>query len=346
MDLVFYWEVIVMDYSKVKKATYFINTMLLLFVIGLMGFFIAAKADFLVIFSIPTTLVYVISYYLISKRYLYLYVNLIYFWIILYMGVCTVCLGYNFGFNLYCMSLIPILYYMQYIGHKIHSKRINAVGFSILIVVVDLSSAFYSIMYGPIYKLSTIYNEIFFISNSLMVFGLIIFYSVFMVKAVISSENSLERMAHIDGLTGLYNRHYMMNELNGVKSSGEYVLAMIDIDDFKKINDNYGHNAGDYVLKELSTIMTNVCVNCKIARWGGEEFLVFSIDPVDENDLFEALRATVHEHDFTYEATKIPVSITVGVSRKDKHYSIDQWIKDADNKLYDGKRTGKNKVVI
>ena len=112
-----------MDYAKIKTLSLRINTVILLLVILLAGFFLWCKAMFLVWFSIPTLAVYIIGYYLIANDRLYGYVRLVYFWLTFYMAVTTVCLGNSFGFHLYCLSMIPIIFYTEYIGHKLKTKK-------------------------------------------------------------------------------------------------------------------------------------------------------------------------------------------------------------------------------
>ena len=99
-----------MDTKKAQKITYIVNTVILILVFGLMGFFYMCHATFLVYFSIPTAFVYIIGFYLIYSEKLDFYVRIVYLWLTLYMCTTTLCLGYNFGFHLYCMSMIPVIF--------------------------------------------------------------------------------------------------------------------------------------------------------------------------------------------------------------------------------------------
>ena len=159
----------------------------------------------------------------------------------------------------------------------------------------------------------------------------------------IKSDSLLSERANKDPLTGLYNRHYTMEKLkeayNGDKPRS---IAMIDIDNFKLINDGYGHSAGDEVLKKIASVMTEVCGNGTIGRWGGEEFLIlFEGTP----GIIEKLRSTVEDTVFEFDGRKIDVTVTAGVASMDKEISLDKWIIEADEKLYYGKNNGKNRVV-
>jgi diguanylate cyclase (GGDEF)-like protein len=154
-------------------------------------------------------------------------------------------------------------------------------------------------------------------------------------------------MAHNDRLTGLYNRHYMLECLEN-ETSGDAVcfLALADIDDFKKINDHYGHNAGDAVLKAVSERMKKSCPDCLISRWGGEEFLFFAKKGTDDGrGMMEKMRQEIIAEPVMFEQQSIPVTITVGIADRQADSSIDSWIQDADNRLYTGKSNGKNQIV-
>ena len=334
-----------MDASLIKKLTITINTVILFLVLGLMLFFYMCKATFLVYFSIPTLLVYIIGYVLIHFNRLDIYLRMVYVWLNLYMTICTLCLGYNFGFHLYCLSMIPIIYYSNYMAYKMNARRVKTWIFSLLILSCYLFCTVYVSYNGPIYEESNKYAGIFWITNSVIVFGFLIFYTKTLISNIIKSEENLTRMGYIDQLTGLYNRHYMTDRLEKLWESKEKdSLAMIDIDDFKGINDVYGHNAGDYVLKKIASIMNETCPECIISRWGGEEFLILRKEKTYSDEIFETLRKAVEATEFSFDDQPIDVTVTIGVSVEDGSY-IDKWIQNADDKLYAGKKSGKNKVV-
>jgi diguanylate cyclase (GGDEF) domain len=340
--------------NGVKKLTYLVNTAILIMVFGLMMFFIFCKATFLIYFSIPTALVYVVGYMLIAKNKMYEYVVMVYSWITLYMGICTVCLGYDYGFHLYSMSMIPIIFYSYYLGYQIGSRKVNPYIFSAVIVVCYLVCTMYPFMKEPIYEADKNVARVFWITNSVVVFGFLIFYTGILIRTIVSSEERLKNMALIDNLTGLHNRHYMMTQLERAEELGKKAyVAMIDIDGFKGINDIYGHNAGDMILKSLADIMNENCPECEIARWGGEEFLILVTEtegnkPTDDymRKLMDKLRMAVEAAKFTYEEKQIKFTVTVGVAQREDGLTIERWVDAADDKLYYGKNNGKNMVVM
>lgn len=338
-----------MDLKSLKKLTLTVNTVILIIVFGLAGFFAFCGATFLVWFSIPTAMIYIIGYVLIKKERLDIYVRMVYFWLTLYMSVTTICLGYRMGFHLYCLSMIPIIFYTEYMAEKIKKSKVNAVVISGIIVLCYVVATGYSAFNGPIYDVSNEIAGAFWLLNSAIVLYFLIVYSGIMLKMVGDYENRLTTIAHTDRLTGLYNRHFMMTKLEETVKEGKKIfVTMSDIDNFKQINDHYGHNAGDYVLSTLSQLMKENCSNSEISRWGGEEFLILSEGEVSKNgfEMIENLRKVIEGHDFVFENEKIDVTITSGIADYRNGQSVDAWIKEADEKLYIGKNSGKNKVVI
>lgn len=336
-----------MNLSSVKKFTAAVNTVILLLVFGLMGFFKAIDVSFLVYFSIPTALVYVVGFFLIHKGKLELYVRIVYFWLTFYMGVTTVCLGYAYGFHLYCFSVIPTIFVAEYMGYKLNNKPLKSVHFSLAIAVFYIICTGYVALFGPVYERDQKIAAFFWMFNALTVFCFLIGYSNYLIKSIITSEEKLVEAAHVDRLTKLYNRHYMLEHLERAYDNSKTVyLAMSDIDNFKKINDTYGHNGGDEVLKNVSEKMKTVCSECTVSRWGGEEFMILSHGTAEEvKALLENLRSAIEKEPVEFEGHKINVTVTIGFAAKKDGQSIDEWIQEADNKLYYGKNNGKNRVI-
>ena len=340
-------EVTLLDSNRIRRFTLIINTVILFLVIGLAGFFYLCKAPILIWFSVPTLFVYIIGYALIVKDRLDIYVRLVYFWITLYFCLCTVSLGYEIGMHLYCLSMIPIIFYTEYMADKLGKTRINAFVASGIIGICYLFATGYSAFVGPIYTVDSTIAGVFWTFNSVIVIAFLVFYSRLMLSLIGDYENQLKQTALIDRLTGLYNRHYMVGRLeSATKENGPHSVAMIDIDDFKKINDRYGHNAGDYVLVNVARILKNICRDCKVSRWGGEEFLILASGTISDNSaLIEKLRASIEKEDFAFGEDHIKVTITAGLADYSGNDSIDKWVNVADENLYKGKKTGKNKVV-
>lgn len=123
---------------------------------------------------------------------------------------------------------------------------------------------------------------------------------------------------------------------------------MIDIDDFKKVNDTYGHDCGDEVLKYVAgTVSTGVRKNDSVFRWGGEEILVLlNTDEAQAVNTAERIRRDIERNVVNYrDEVVVQITVTIGVSAYEGGKSIQGMMDDADAKLYYGKRHGKNQVV-
>lgn len=163
-------------------------------------------------------------------------------------------------------------------------------------------------------------------------------------------EKNLIRLSTTDNLTGAYNRHKMVEELESeVSRSARYdhdlSLIMLDIDHFKQVNDNFGHEVGDKALKNVSEIIECIKRETDIfSRWGGEEFLLLLPDTDLEGGIIiaERIRAAVEKYEFE-SAGKITVSMGVSTFKKDKHNTT-LFIRDADDALYEAKNNGRNRV--
>ena len=334
------------DLHKIQKLTYAVNTVILLLVFGLAGFFWMCRATFLVWFSIPTAMVYLIGYWLIRTNRLTFYIRLVYSWLTFYMGVTTVCLGYGYGFHLYSFSVIPTIFVAEYLGYRLQNEPVRSVRASLVIAAFSMLCTGYVALFGPLLETDQKYAAVFWISNSCTVFGFLIYYCKYFVRTIIRSEQSLIEIAHMDRLTQLHNRHYMLDRLDALTGQEDGFIAMADIDDFKKINDTYGHNAGDLVLKTVSERMRTVCEGCEIARWGGEEFLLLSFRPLAEGkEMLEQMRRQIAQEPIVFEEQPIRVTLTIGIGSRQTGQSIDAWIQTVDEKLYYGKNNGKNQIV-
>ncbi len=332
-----------MKFDDIKKLTLKVNALILGMVFFLMGCFAYCGATFLVYFSIPTALIYLYGFYLILHDKLGNYVRMVYLWITLYMSICTIFLGNKFGFHLYSMSMIPILFYTEYMAYKMKTRKVETTFYGILVFIMYLVSTAHATYVGPVYNIDTRYAGIFWFTNSVIVLGFLTYYSRLLIRRIIDSDKKLTERANTDRLTHLYNRHYMMKRLNEAYDDDKnHYIAMIDVDNFKSINDKYGHSAGDEVLKKIASAMGEVCSDCKVSRWGGEEFLILTDDGTET---IEKLRQAVENINVEFEGQEIKVTITAGVEEKDKSVALNKWIVAADEKLYIGKQNGKNTVI-
>ncbi|MFP4564849.1 MAG: GGDEF domain-containing protein, partial [Spirochaetia bacterium] len=169
-------------------------------------------------------------------------------------------------------------------------------------------------------------------------------------------ERQLKDLAMRDSLTGLYNHgllyELLKREFSRVERSSECLsFLMVDIDHFKKVNDSYGHQAGDAVLAQVADILTEqVRKGDFVGRYGGEEFgLVVSCGREEEIEvLTERLRKTVENHPFDTPEGTISITVSIGgkTVRDPSTTTPDELVRQADEALYLAKETGRNRVIL
>ncbi|MBI9010838.1 MAG: diguanylate cyclase [Clostridiales bacterium] len=171
----------------------------------------------------------------------------------------------------------------------------------------------------------------------------------------IKLRDSIEHLSKIDMLTNLMNRRGIMEIINTEvsrfnRTGGVFSLILCDVDFFKKVNDTYGHNVGDEVLKALSQCMVQlVRAHDKVGRWGGEEFLIILPNTNYEKAMELSHRIRLALKEIQLESLNQPtlthITLTFGVTEYNSKYDISTIIKQADDALYYGKNHGRDQVV-
>ena len=171
----------------------------------------------------------------------------------------------------------------------------------------------------------------------------------------------MEQIAAVDELTGLTTRRKMnciLTELNNLwhKQALNFYLVFADLDNFKRINDTYGHLFGDQVLEKISEILNRELRGDDIiARWGGEEFLILlqnkkfpdeKLSPQKVHEILERVRRKVEETPIPYGNENVYVTITLGGVNSERFKDVYQMVREADVQMYQGKRNGRNCVVV
>ena len=170
---------------------------------------------------------------------------------------------------------------------------------------------------------------------------------------LIEAYTKMEELAKTDMLTGLSNRRDMYQKIKHETDRFErnekpFAILMGDIDNFKKINDTYGHDAGDHVLTSISSLMLSFMRKQDIVgRWGGEEFLLLlpETDMKGGKKIAERLRSRIKNESINYKNHILKVTITIGISVYDRVHDVNESIKEADKAMYFGKIRNKNCVV-
>ncbi|MCH5271448.1 MAG: diguanylate cyclase [Lachnospiraceae bacterium] len=172
--------------------------------------------------------------------------------------------------------------------------------------------------------------------------------------AAIYMQSALRTLVEQDTLTELNNRRYADKHLRQVQAHANlygtpFVIAIGDIDFFKSVNDTYGHECGDLVLKRVAYLLKkHMTGKGFVARWGGEEFLfVYDNDDLDSaREQTEALLEEIRKQEIIYEEQSIHITMTFGLAEGGVNSHMRALLQTADNKLYYGKENGRNQVVI
>ncbi|TVM02652.1 MAG: GGDEF domain-containing protein [Candidatus Brocadia sp. WS118] len=176
-------------------------------------------------------------------------------------------------------------------------------------------------------------------------------------KKIEEEKKDIEKLIHVDGLTKAYNYSYLHSFLDreitlAARKNLSLSLILVDADHFKSINDNYGHLAGDFVLKELCQVMRNPLRDYDIiARYGGEEFAIVLVETTGQDALIvaEKLRETIAAHNFIYHDIQCNVTASFGLAEIKP--AVDAFTKNdlinfADKALYESKKGGRNRVTL
>ena len=170
---------------------------------------------------------------------------------------------------------------------------------------------------------------------------------------IVIYHKKLKYNSNYDSLTGIFNRGKVIENINLLKQNldfnkEKYYIAMIDIDNFKKVNDIYGHIAGDKVLKEVSNIIRKSISNEDIlGRYGGEEFIAIIKDEINNyKEIIERIRRNIEELNINVNNKLIKVTSSIGVKNFNLNkMTLEENISLADKSLYEAKNSGKNRVV-
>lgn len=268
-----------------------------------------------------------------------------------FVVVCTLCCGWNIGVPLYCLALASLVYFNPF--RRKYLVYLFAIGEGVLF----LSLYWYMMGRTPLYThMPASAVRLMYLYNAVACFAMII-YAAFASKLSatvtakeLQKENRhLVAIANYDFLTGLKTRRVFLQELENCPPDRDIIVAIGDLDDFKNINDTYGHFIGDHVLSTVAQLMLehlgNDCICC---RWGGEEFVFLFRNQEPDKVLgsLQQLCKAIAKQSFQYQEDRFCVTMTFGMVRGRPEGQCGELIEQADAQLYIGKQTGKNRVVF
>ena len=268
----------------------------------------------------------------------------------------TVYTGWNSGFMLYVICIVPLVFYWPTV------KRKQATALAFIFTFTFLATKLYCCFFQPIQSdIQINVSQVLYLFNSMFSFFMLTYFSILFKKIIdnkqqmLNEQNQeLRKIAGIDPLTGLMNRRSMYEQLHKsekLRSSGSiYSITICDIDNFKRVNDTYGHGCGDDVLKKVAEVISTAAEkSSSVCRWGGEEFLILFDDTETEKaaEITEFIRRNIEETNFSFESGAPDITMTFGVAGTEcfPELGLDLLIAKADERLYNGKKSGKNCVV-
>lgn len=327
-----------------------VNVILLLVHVCFFTFFTFFGIEYMKIFNIFSILFYLLGFLLIIHEQLGRYFTLMSLEVMLHMVFACICLGCGYDFQLCLLGMVAVYFYGDYFSIQLQGKRVHGVFLGILSMALFVFVYARERMYEPLYVINDDIQFIFRISMIVINFVLVIVCMKLLTRYVIASEGALLKKADYDALTKMPNRYYMIDRIDHLYEDGQienYWLAIMDIDDFKKINDRYGHNFGDYVLIKVAELFGSIkCVDA--CRWGGEEFLL--LGKLDDTgnipmDLLEQIRSDIEAMHLEQDEIQTSITMTIGSAKYRENLAVKDWIQIADKCLYVGKYNGKNQVV-
>lgn len=217
----------------------------------------------------------------------------------------------------------------------------------IIAIVLTVFFTWKDIVYLPAPKGFYHIHEIFCTTLTLIMF---VYLCLTVENLFLKHEERLTYSANHDPLTGLLNRRKLWTDFEHFqqikeKHNVDYALGIFDIDDFKRVNDTYGHDCGDYILKQVTSLVQQMLPDSYIlGRWGGEEFVILYPSTTNVIELTENIRSEISKHSFCYKnnSIKLTITITFGIGYSFDCNSVEDTIIEADKYLLLGKKKGKN----
>ena len=307
--------------------------------------FALAGVKAMALFNVGSVVFYILTLFLINavKNKLSLVYATI-FEIILHATIATAFVGLEPNFTMFLLMIIPLAFLVP--------NKNKYVPFVILLISVPLYGVlnyYYNDASHVPNEMTRAFENVFYIINFIIGSAVLIYISIifslmnrYLESRLRVQTEQLRQMASTDPLTKLYNRREMLSRLNNI--STEYVVGIGDIDDFKKVNDTYGHDTGDVVLSQVASLMSKTIPEAaSAARWGGEEFLFLIPDcDIEKGKKYaDSILDAIRSHKFESGGREFSVTMTIGICSGSAEDDIYKIINIADSRLYKGKHNGK-----
>lgn len=260
-------------------------------------------------------------------------------------------IGWNSGIQhfLFVLVLIDLIFTCR--------NRWNQCAIVLFLCVIRLALYFYCRMYATTIQLQIFYDIFLQVFTTVAVFFMLYLNGMMLARdsqiierKLMKYNKELQRAANTDMLTKLWNRLFLMQYMEKKVASPDIFMSIAigDIDFFKKVNDTYGHECGDEVLRTLAAVFKKEMEgHGVVARWGGEEF-IFVFEGVNGDEamvLLDHLQRVVRDTVINYEGLQLKVTMTFGLVEYNTKLRLDENINIADERLYIGKEKGRDRII-
>lgn len=289
---------------------------------------------------------YVVSYVLMGLRWNHTAVVLMWAEVLTQAGVCTVLLGWASGGHYFLMVFLPAV--------AVSRSPRRALAALIFLLAAYLCLDVLAHRAAPAYALSPASLTTLRWLSIGVVFGMFTYTARFYTRRVQDAEEQLYDMATTDSLTGLWNRRQFLQlthaEIDRARRHGTpLALVLADIDHFKLVNDQHGHDAGDQVIRHVAGLMRGQARGGDLmGRWGGEEFVALlpMTDGTGALEWSERVRSRVEQTPCRPDGQAVEVTLSLGVCELLAGQTLDHAFKNADAALYAAKNAGRNRVCV
>ncbi len=261
--------------------------------------------------------------------------------------------GWNSGVQHFLTLLIVLVFF------NIYDRPLYKIIWLILILAFRILLFYFSQQVPALYRMNTEANTVYQTVNTVAFFVMLAGMCIIFSTSIQDTERQLRlknqtlyKEAGTDPLTGLPNRRAMIEQIEKYCSQNPdqpFSVAIADIDYFKQVNDTYGHNCGDYTLVRLTELFAEHAMGrYTVCRWGGEEFCFFmpGLNLDEAGVLMQDLNYAAEKMELKYDDCEFSITITIGVEEYDFASPLEELLDSADEKLYMGKNSGRNKVIV
>lgn len=319
-------------------------------------FYILVGCTPMVVINVASILCYVVSIFFIAKGNHIITVWFMESEIFLHVIFASVFMGLSCGYHLWLFGTFSSIFLPFFIP-DLGKRPKKQIGLYAVFIVIGFEMLVFLNKHNYLptrFRVGDDLASILYYINAAFGFISIMIYTSIYNQSMALKNKELQYVADHDPLTGIFNRKKIQSILDAEiqrkadVTGGNLSIAILDVDFFKKINDVYGHLAGDSVLKEITDCFGKYREKGLLyGRWGGEEFLLISPETISYDEfgkMLEQLRQTIQDHDFIVGDQNIKATVSIGAAAYEEGFNMDKFIQTADDRLYMAKESGRNKV--